>query len=68
MGSLIRVCTVCHSICNFGGIFYPIKATLFELNFHVSLQAFPDKTLTLGALPSALRKTMVVKFPYFDKY
>lgn len=31
-------------------------------------QAFPDKTLPLGSLPSALRKAMVVKFPDFDKY
>ncbi|KAL4232139.1 hypothetical protein ACF0H5_009714 [Mactra antiquata] len=30
--------------------------------------AFPDKTLPLGSLPSALRKAMIAKFPDFDKY
>ena len=36
--------------------------------FVVFFQAFPDKTLPLGSLPSALRKAMVIKFPDFDKY
>ncbi|XP_053406458.1 telomerase protein component 1-like [Mercenaria mercenaria] len=30
--------------------------------------AFPEKTLPLGSLPSALRRAMVAKFPDFDKY
>ncbi|XP_052772400.1 telomerase protein component 1-like [Mya arenaria] len=30
--------------------------------------AFPEKTLPLGSLPSALRRAMVNKFPDFDKY
>jgi len=34
----------------------------------VCLQAFPEKTLPLGSLPSALRKAMINKFPDFDKY
>ncbi|KAJ8317249.1 hypothetical protein KUTeg_005153 [Tegillarca granosa] len=31
-------------------------------------QAFHDKNLNFGALPSALRKVMISKFPDFDKY
>ncbi|XP_021378535.1 telomerase protein component 1-like [Mizuhopecten yessoensis] len=31
-------------------------------------QAFHDKTIRQGAIPAALRKVMITKFPNFDKY
>ncbi|XP_033757244.1 LOW QUALITY PROTEIN: telomerase protein component 1-like [Pecten maximus] len=31
-------------------------------------QAFHDKTISQGAIPAALRKVMITKFPSFDKY
>ena len=31
-------------------------------------QTYGDKTLTLGSLPAALRRSMKAKFPDFDKY
>lgn len=34
----------------------------------LSLQAFHDRHLTQGALPSALRRVMMTKFPDFDEY
>ena len=34
----------------------------------VSFQAFRDRNLNFGSLPAALRKVMVTKFAYFDKY
>ena len=31
-------------------------------------QAFHDKSLNFGSLPTALRKAMITKFPQFDEY
>ncbi|KAK3095524.1 hypothetical protein FSP39_015646 [Pinctada imbricata] len=31
-------------------------------------QAFHDRNINQGSLPSALRKVMIMKFPHFDKY